>query len=251
MPRVALIDWDPAGAGEHAARLRDAGYAVSVQTPRGMNDVRALGDSHPDAVIIDLSRLPAQGREVAAALRRRKASRDIPIVFAAGDPEKVERVRALLPDAVYSNWDEIAGAVHNALWTPRDTPVVVPGTMDAYSGAPLPKKLGIREGITVSLLGAPDGFDEKLGARTVARGAAHLVLLFAASEAELQKRFDAAARRFENGLWICWPKKASRIATDLSEAAVRKFGLARGLVDYKICAIDDTWSGLLFTRRRK
>ena len=79
------------------------------------------------------------------------------------------------------------------------------------------------------------------------------MLPFARSQADLVRRFPAAERALpeKGALWICWPKKASGIASDLSEPAVRAFGLARGLVDYKICAVNETGSGLCFARRRK
>jgi len=130
--------------------------------------------------------------------------------------------------------------------------------MDFYAGAPLAKKLGIRPGTAVALLEAPEGFERVLDPlppdveiRRGARGRASLVLLFAMSMHDMRKRFATAARLLDQGgsVWIAWPKKASGIATDLNETAVRSFGLAAGWVDYKICAIDETWSGLLFTRR--
>lgn len=128
-----------------------------------------------------------------------------------------------------------------------------------YSGTPLPRKLGIKSGETVALLGAPDDFDDTLGelpdgvrVKRQARGRADRVLVFARSRAELARRFPAAERALveRGGLWLCWPKKASGVATDLAEPDVRSFGLAAGFVDYKICAVDATWSGLLFARRK-
>jgi len=132
-------------------------------------------------------------------------------------------------------------------------------TMAGYSGTPLPKKLGIKSGATVTLLGAPDDFDATLGelpddvrVKRQACGTAERVLLFACSLAELRRRFAAAERLLgERGaLWICWPKMASGVATEIAEPDVRAFGLAAGWVDYKICAVDATWSGLLFARRK-
>jgi hypothetical protein len=130
--------------------------------------------------------------------------------------------------------------------------------MDSYAGTPLPRKLGIRAGATVALLGAPPGFERTLGPlpggaslRRDARRPAAVVLLFAASSAALARRFPTVARAVADGgrLWIAWPKRASGAATDLTQAGVRAFGLERGFVDYKISAIDATWSGLCFARR--
>jgi hypothetical protein len=132
--------------------------------------------------------------------------------------------------------------------------------MAGYSGTPLAKKLGIREGAVVILAGAPDGFEATLdplppgvvvGRRT--RSGADVVLLFAPSRSVLERRFAplAAALDRSGGLWVCWPKRSSGVATDLDENEVRAHGLAAGLVDNKVCAVDETWSGLRFVYRLK
>jgi hypothetical protein len=126
-----------------------------------------------------------------------------------------------------------------------------------YSGTPLPRKLGIKEGARVALLGAPPGFEAVLGglppgavARRGARGRADLTLWFVRSRAELLKGVRAMVPRGEaSGLWICWAKGSSALKGDVGEADVRYTALAHGLVDFKICAIDADWSGLRFNRR--
>ncbi len=126
-----------------------------------------------------------------------------------------------------------------------------------YSGTPLPQKLGIKPGCIVLLVGAPGGFEPLLGKLpdgSVLRRRAtapHLTLWFVSSRAVLQRQVRArAADVGEGSIWICWPKKASGVKTDVTEALVREAGLAHGLVDYKVCAIDATWSGLKFARRK-
>jgi hypothetical protein len=137
--------------------------------------------------------------------------------------------------------------------------------MVGYSGTPLAKKLGIKPESLVALLGAPSDFEQRLtglpeGVRftTRAAGAPALVIWFATSRRHLDSRAADVARlvvggragQAGSGLWIAWPKKASGVTTDLTEDVVRRAGLAHGLVDYKVCAIDTTWSGLKFARRR-
>ncbi len=131
-------------------------------------------------------------------------------------------------------------------------------TPAGYSGTPLPKKLGIKEGHRVALIGAPKGFQlgslpADVALKRDLRGSAALdvVVFFAHGEKELRKRLPALVKRVATagGLWIAWPKKSSGVATDLSDGTVRKLGLATGLVDNKVCAVDDTWSGLRFVRR--
>lgn len=129
-----------------------------------------------------------------------------------------------------------------------------------YSGTPLPKKFGIKEGSRVALLNAPDGFRTTLGSlpvrvtiRDKARGEADVIVLFATKFAKLKSEFVKAMRMMppDGGmLWIAWPKKAARMDTDLDENFIRDYGLSLGVVDTKVCAIDETWSGLRFNRRR-
>jgi hypothetical protein len=130
--------------------------------------------------------------------------------------------------------------------------------MAGYSGTPLPKKLDIRENYLCMLVNPPDRFERKLeplptGATLVEDGrGANVVVLFVSSQAELARDFRplAKALREKVAFWIAWPKKASGVRTDLSENVIREFGLGAGWVDYKVCAIDETWSGLCFARRK-
>ncbi|WP_394833800.1 hypothetical protein LVJ94_45570 [Pendulispora rubella] len=132
--------------------------------------------------------------------------------------------------------------------------------MVGYSGTPLSKKLGIKEGHSVVLLGAPPDFRKTLG--DVPPGvtfleslplspSADIVLLFVRTRTELEKSFAKSAKRIQRAgsLWVAWPKKASKMATDMTENVAREVGLPLGLVDNKVCAIDEIWSGLRFVWR--
>jgi hypothetical protein len=127
-----------------------------------------------------------------------------------------------------------------------------------YSGTPLPKKLGIRPSARLGLIDAPDGFEETLGplpegvrVRRTARGPLDLVVAFFGGRAALERRLPALRSALDpaGGLWIAWPKRTSGMTTDLTENLVRELGLAAGLVDNKVCAIDEIWSGLRFVYR--
>ena len=130
-----------------------------------------------------------------------------------------------------------------------------------YSGTPLPKKLGIKLGHRIRLIGAPEGFGDTLGALPQPvdivladdEGASplDLVLFFTDSADVLRARFDglAASLTAAGMLWVAWPKKASKVPTDLTEDVVRRIALERGMVDVKVCAIDSTWSGLKLVYR--
>jgi len=131
-----------------------------------------------------------------------------------------------------------------------------------YSGTPLPKKLGLKETGTLLLINAPAGVESQLvplppGARILSgnrlEGPFDVILLFVGNRAAREKQFVPAAAKLtqSGGLWIGWPKKASGVTTDLTENPILDFGLGTGLVDNKVCAVNDTWSGLRFVIRVK
>lgn len=127
-----------------------------------------------------------------------------------------------------------------------------------YSGTPLVEKLGIKPGTRLQFVSEPKELAGLLGelpdgSRIAPRGAIDFAMLFVKAQSELTRGFARLRDRLEpNGmLWVAWPKKTSGVATDLTEGVVRTFGLESGLVDVKVCAVDDTWSGLKFVRRLK
>ena len=129
-----------------------------------------------------------------------------------------------------------------------------------YSGTPLVRKLGFKPGMRAHYVAAPDGFDELVGelpdgVRVLARPAAELdlVVLFVLTRAELERRLGGLhAKLVQDGmLWVAWPKRASKVPTDMTEDVVRDVALPTGLVDVKVCAIDETWSGLKLVIRRE
>ena len=132
--------------------------------------------------------------------------------------------------------------------------------MAGYSETPLAKKLGIKAGFQVAIVGAPPGFRGELaglpdGVKFAASTATSLdlILFFVKSQRELIERFPVLALRLAPAgmLWIAWPKKASGVKTDLSDNSVRQIGLDAGLVDVKVCAVNEIWSGLKFVIRVK
>ncbi|MBN1582355.1 MAG: hypothetical protein JXA89_16735 [Anaerolineae bacterium] len=258
MKRIQLIHWQADEAKERAARLERAGYQVDCQIPGGSAYLRALEATAPDAVVIDLSRLPSQGRDFALLIRKRKGTRYFPLVFVGGAPEKVSRIQELLPDALTTCWERIDEALEEAIANPPADPIAPDSQFAAYAGKPLWKKLGIKPNSMVGLIDTPPDFGRTLaelpeGVRLqqqVYEGC-DLFVWFVQSRDELEARIAEMAALAERGpLWIAWPKKASRMTTDLTQQHVRDVGLATGLVDYKICSIDKTWSSLLFTKRQ-
>ena len=134
-------------------------------------------------------------------------------------------------------------------------------TSTGYSGTPLARKLGFKPGMRAAYLGAPPGFDALLGelpdgVRVLARparGGMDLVVVFVTARRELERRVGRLREAVAPAgmLWVAWPKRASGVSTDVTEDVVREVALPTGLVDVKVCAIDETWSGLKLVVRRE
>lgn len=258
MKRVRLIHWNAEEARERAKRLERAGYEVDCAVPAATSFLRQLKSQPPAAIVIDLSRLPSHGRDMALLIRNTKATRQIPIVFVEGDEQKTQRIQQMLPDAEYTSWRRIAGSLKRVIARPPRDPIAPGSNLAGYSGTPLPKKLGIKPGAVVALVNAPQDFAKALGTlpdgvtlRRQARGRCDLVVWFCEKRSDCQRRLERLSELTDNGdIWVAWPKAASERRSDLTQQVVREFGLAIGLVDYKICAVDATWSALRFTRRK-
>jgi hypothetical protein len=131
--------------------------------------------------------------------------------------------------------------------------------MAGYSGTPLARKLGIKEGSALFLLGAPENYLKLVaplpeGVRFLPRIAGHtdIVHIFATRKAELAGALRASLKKLgqDSTIWVSWPNKSSKVATDITEDTIRQIALPMGLVDIKVCAVDDVWSGLKLVVRR-
>ena len=256
--RVCVIHWDGTEAQEKAAHLIAAGFRPEILIPAGLSFLNALRSDPPAAIVISLDRLPSQGRDVALAIRRNKGTRRIPLLFAGGVPEKIARVKESLPDAAYAGWSGIGEALRRAIEMPPDQPIVPSSALGAYAESPLAKKLGLLPHSVIALIDPPDGFPEVLQSLVPEvqledrpKTNCNLLFWFVRSARELDSNIDLMAGYVGNSsMWILWPKRTSGADSGLSPERLRTAAMAFGLVDYKICSVDETWSGLLFTRRK-
>jgi CheY-like chemotaxis protein len=253
---VALIHWDAPEAAARAARLQTLGYAATSHTRAGPALLRAIRESMPSAVLVDLSRLPGQGRDVAVELRQNRATQTIPIVFVDGLPEKVLMVRQTLPDAVYTTWTHLADDLPRAILRPPRKPIV-PAAAAAPAGArSVAAKLGIQPGDGVALLGAPPDFAATLDPLPAGASlhrqmseACRVVVWFVRSRRELQDNLPLrAARLGQARLWIAWPKKATGQSGTLDGETIRRLASAQGLGGGRPISVDPGWFGLMLTR---
>jgi hypothetical protein len=256
MTRIRLIHWNAVEAKERIKVLRAAGYQVDYDALT-TDLLRGVRERPPAAVVIDLACLPSHGREVALSLREYKGTRGVPLVFVEGEPEKVEKIRTLLPDAAFSSWKQADSAIAAAIAAPSKEFVLPSERSTGYSGTPLPKKLGIEKNSVVVVIDAPKEFARTLGVlpdgaelRTRATRERNLTIWFVKSARRYQAQFRPVMLALSGApLWVVWPKKASHVESDMAETVVRDVALAHGLVDYKVCALDETWSGLKFSVR--
>jgi hypothetical protein len=258
---VRLVSWNDDDAQRRARELKALGFTVDARPLRECGGVVGhFRDLALDAVVLDLDRLPSQGRAVATMLRDSKSTRHLALVFAGGAADKVERIRGELPDAVFTPWEAIGDAVRAAIAHPVANPVKAKSHADRSAATPLVQKLGIKTGMQAAVLGGFEGFEELLddlptGAALVKRFGTEtrLGLYIVRSERELADAFEHAAGRLPKAasFWIIYPKQTKRVKTTFNENDVRELGLAQGFVDYKVCSVDAAWSGLKFSRRRK
>ena len=242
-----MIHRDLAEAAERAARLRDQGFDAEPYTSLGARGFRGIRANPPAVALIDLSRLPSYGKAIGALMRETPSLRTIPLVFVEGDPEKNAGVREILPDAVIAPWPRIGAAIRRAMVRKAQPP-----QPPRPSSTSVPTKLGIRQGSLVALVRAPEGFVLP-GVRPHPRaGEADVILMFFRSAAALGRELPMLPGLMRKGrkLWILWPKQASDQAGDLTMVRIREMALPFGLVDYKVCAVDETWSGMVLGLRR-
>ena len=260
MARVRLIHWKAAEAGSVIEALRAGGFDAEYDgEANGPAISRAIRANLPDAVVIDLSRLPSHGREMGIWLRGLKSTRHVPLVFVNGGQETRERVRQDLPDAVCTTTPELPAVLQSACNAPAlssSLPVQVPAQMmDRYKERTAAQKLGIVPSSMAAVISAPRGYAAIIG--ILPNGAelaedppsVHPVTLWFITDYEillgcLPRMRSIAA---ETKLWIIWRKGPEG---RISQNCIRETAIDAGLVDYKICSLEARWSGILFARKK-
>jgi hypothetical protein len=253
MPRVRLFHWRAEEAKPLIAVLRAGGYGVDYPGDKANGNWRSLRENPPFAAIIDLTRLPSHGRHVGAEIRATKSLRHIPIVFVDGDPEKVERIRKDLPDAVYTSGSRLLSALKRV--KPLADPVTPPRMMNRTDRTTA-EKLGIKAGARVALIDPPADYVRVLGKlpgdallEEEPEETPPLTLWFVREpDGYLAGLGQMRKRALTSRIWIIYPK--GRNASGLTQHIIREAALSVGLVDYKVCSVNEVWTGLLFTKKK-
>jgi CheY-like chemotaxis protein len=254
---VHLFHWDKDHAAFMLEKLRNAGYEVKYHTRGEGLSVRAM--SNASAVVIDLSRLPSHGRAVATWLRGSKSTRHTPIIFVDGDQDKVAIAKQQLPDALYATTSRLMATLNKAIATPlvrpvvpTQMPVVPTQMMEGYASRSTAQKLGFAVGMTVRLIDPPANYTSVIGrlpenVEFTEHATCPITLWFVHDPASFKAglaQHRALAKRSK--LWVIWKKGNPAF----NGSIVRETARAMGLVDYKICSVDSTWSGMLFAVKK-
>jgi len=266
-PLLRLVSFDPEASAARKRELEKAGFKVVA----GPSPTKQIGqhfrDLAPAAVVFDLDRIPSHSRAVAVVLRTTKMTRMIPLVFAGGEEsagsgvkqQTIQRIRADMPDACFTDWKNVARAIRKYLVSGPVEPIQPPAYMDQFAGSTTIKKLGLKAGMKLVMLGAPDDFAEQLGDLPEGieigdrlKRDTELLLWFVRSRVELESEIGFLSARLPErcGFWIIHPKQTSPYRPDFNQNHVRMVALASGLVDYKVCSVDNSWSGLKFARKK-
>ena len=256
MARVRIVHWKPAEAEGLVEACRKCGGEVEYDAVDFSTLSKTIRDRPPDVLVFDLTYRPSHSREGAAYLRRTRYARMIPFIFVDGEPEKVEAVRALLPDALFVNRRQLCSAIKRACSRKGFEPVLPPTMEERYAGRTVAQKLGIKEGTTVGLLDPPRNYAAVLGQLPAdaelledPESAQTITLWFVTDPIA----YRASVRRIRSmagktKLWVIWRKG---MKDGLTDKLVRAFANEVDLVDYKICALHEQWSGMAFAARKQ
>ncbi len=254
MPRVRVVHWKAPLAGPLVATCRAAGLEVEFDSVRGNETIKLIRTNPPDAIVLDLNCLPSHSRDTAVYLRGTKYARHIPLIFVDGEPEKVDAVRSMIPDATYTTLKRVSAAVKKACAKPVTNPIIPTPMMERYGNRTVAQKLGIKEASSVAVIDAPRDYASALGPLPENVDLIEdpddthpVTLWFVLDPGALQsalRRMRALAAKTK--LWIVW-RKGTGVLTDKS---VRELANGADLVDYKICAVNSQWSAMAFARRK-
>ena len=273
MRTVKLLSWHEDFASKAKALTGKGSIVDASPLERTSRAVSVMAHMNPAAIVLDMDRLPSNCRAVALMLRSSRSARHIPILCAGvlppdgdeGLPAKYSRLKSELPDIPYAAWPNAAKVLASLLDRPATKPPVVPPLREYTTS--LAQKLGIVSASakakdqprSVAIVAAPDGFIDSLGELPQTLNVVpkigqriSLAICFIRSLGELAATLEILTYKLPEGAsaWIAYPKRGRGRAGEFNENHIRNIGLAAGFVDYKICSIDDAWSGIKFARRK-
>jgi CheY-like chemotaxis protein len=250
---ISLTHWKAGEAKPLIALLEQAGYTVHYagdRKPMRMTELRKL---NPVAAVVDLSRMPSYGKYWAAEVRA-SSLKHLPILFVDGDAEKVAQVKAALPDATFTSRDKLVDALKRA--KPVSNPVAPSRMMASTRSVAL--KMGIKPGQPVAVFNAPPGYPKIIG--VLPEGAkfeeepkepAPVAVWFVRElDAYLSGLREMRKLAAQSRLWVLYPKQKKGKRSGITQFDLRESAIQAGLVDFKICSVDETWTGMAFAVKK-
>ncbi len=260
MSRIRLLHWKAAEAAPYIEALQKAGYKVEYEEQFRPGLMKSWRESPPDAFVIDLSRLPSHGREIAIASAPIAANAKCPALCSARERKKRSlEFEASCPTLPIAPCRNLPSALRRALANRLADPVKPIQMMDRYRGRTAAQKLGIKEGSAVALIDPPRDFTKVLGELPhrvelldgdSGENASVTLCFVHGAHALLPTLSAIRSRASASKLWILWRKGGSAARGDLTETLVRSHAIDLGLVDYKICSVNEIWSAMLFAAKR-
>jgi hypothetical protein len=251
--RVRLVHWSAKEAEPLVESLKAAGNTVEFTSTMGSGILKHLRAAPPDAVVIDLTRQPSHGREIAVAIRTGKTIKHLPILFVDGDPEKVDAIRRVLPDSIYTTHARLVAALKRARRS--ENPVRPTPMMERFGNRTAAQKLGIGKNARVAVIDPPADYERAIG--QLPEGASleenprevlPVTLWFTHDPASFHARLPRMrVLAAHSRLWILWRKNK---VDELDGGLIRRAAIDVGLVDYKICSVDTVWSGMVFAVKK-
>lgn len=249
---VYLFHWRSEEARQLIEPLRKAGITVYYQ-PETRPGARNILRNGVQVIVIDLSRLPSHGGAVAAWIRGTRSLRHLPILFVNGESEKVKGIVAKIPDAIHATTRNVATMVHKAAKLQPANPVIPPQMMQSERSTA--EKLGIKQQSRIALIDAPRNYARILGPlpqnvefEEEAHNGCAITLWFIRDAHEYESALTRNRQlALHSKLWMIWPKGRRG---GLNSNFIREKALQVGLVDYKICSLNEQWSGILFAVKK-
>jgi CheY-like chemotaxis protein len=257
MPRVRVFHFKEAEAGPLLSALRTAKHTIEYSAQTSTALFQAIRAHPPDVFVIDMNRAPSHGRYVAIFIRQSPKTRSVPVVFVDGDAEKLAKTREVLPDCEYTTLAKLPAAIRKAIGNKPAAPVV-PRHVFSVESRTSAQKMGISKGTRVAVIDPPAGYERAIGA--VPEGvefveeddpSCPMTLWFVRDPDDFLARLPRMrARAAKSRLWVLWPKGGTTRSGAITQPLIREAAIEMGMVDYKICSVDKTWSGIALTIKK-
>lgn len=260
MSRVRLIHWNAEEAEPLLALLKRAGHTVDYDAKFTSKMFKEIRTSPPDAMVIDLTRMPSHGRYVAFSMRQSPKTRQVPVVLVDGDPDKVAITKRQVPDMFFTTRAKLLTAI-KAAQKQRVANPIAPGRLFSYHTRTAAQKMGIGKNARVGVIDGPRDYERVIGEVEEgvefvegARPDCTMLIWFVTDPdtfLEMLPRMRALMSKIARmRLWVLWKKGGTTRSGAVTQPLIREAGQEFGMVDYKICAVDKNWSGIALTIKK-